>query len=106
MVGIGGGPAKRPAGRKRRMRRSASLTLWRGVARRVLQGTFQGARIGHADRHGRARRPRVQLVLSLVRPQAMCTTVATGLSPDEALVAFGADPDAQPVALAELAERL
>jgi hypothetical protein len=38
------------------------------------------------------------------RPDAMCITVATGLSPEEALVAFGADPDAEPVALADLVD--
>ena len=36
------------------------------------------------------------------RPGAMCITVATGLSVEEALVAFGADPDAEPVATTEL----
>jgi hypothetical protein len=34
----------------------------------------------------------------------MCITVATGISPEAALLAFGADPDAEPVALAELEE--
>lgn len=38
------------------------------------------------------------------RPEAMCITVATGLSPDEALLAFGADPDPEPVALADLVD--
>jgi hypothetical protein len=39
-----------------------------------------------------------------VRPEAMCITVATGLFVEEALLAFGADPAAQPAPLTELVD--